>query len=130
MNAISAGMGSGQVQHLELDEAIDEDWCEFLTIDLKMQTSKFFLDDSKVEWHCKGGLCSSLPQLNAEFNLYRGLFPLKVVVAGPPGSGKTHFSQKLAESYGVPHIKVDDIVGFGESLTDAFGQEIKIKLKK
>ena len=35
--------------------------------------------------------------LNDEFNFYRGLFPLKVLISGPPAVGKTHFAQKLAE---------------------------------
>jgi hypothetical protein len=30
--------------------------------------------------------------LNQEFNIYRGLFPLKVFVTGPPAAGKTHFA--------------------------------------
>jgi adenylate kinase len=49
--------------------------------------------------------------LNKEFNLFRGLFPLKVFITGPPASGKTHFASKLSESYGVPHIKIGDLIG-------------------
>jgi adenylate kinase family enzyme len=49
-------------------------------------------------------------QLNIEFNLFRGLFPLKVFFTGPPAVGKTHFAQRLSESYGVPHIKIGDLI--------------------
>jgi AAA+ superfamily predicted ATPase len=38
-----------------------------------------------------------MKSLNEEFNYYRGLFPLKVFITGPPGSGKTHMAKALAE---------------------------------
>ena len=91
MASISAGMGSGLTKHLELHEVIEEEWSEFLTLDLKFKCSSVFKEH--VDWHCKSGLCSkTMPMLNAEFNLYRGLFPLKVFMTGPPASGKTTFS--------------------------------------
>jgi hypothetical protein len=36
MKAISEGMGSGLIKHVELSDVIEEEWCEFLTLDLKM----------------------------------------------------------------------------------------------
>jgi nucleoside-triphosphatase THEP1 len=48
--------------------------------------------------------------LNVEFNHYRGLFPLKIFITGPPCSAKTFFSSKLSEQYGVPHIKIHDLI--------------------
>ena len=81
-----------------------------LTLNLKLKISPELLRlDS--EWHCSGGITSeSMKLLNDEFNLYRGLFPLKVFIGGPPGSGKTHYTRLLAESYGIPHLKIDDMV--------------------
>jgi adenylate kinase len=115
MRTISEGMGSGLIKHVELSDVIEEDWCEFLNLDLKIQTSVVFRD-AKF-WHCKQGISKqTMPMLNQEFNLYRGLFPLKVFVTGPPASGKTHFSHKLAESYGIPHIKITDLIQMGYKL--------------
>lgn len=95
MKAISTGMGSGMVKHVELSDVVDEEWSEFLTIDLKMKTSEVFLKRS--DWHCKGGISKRTMQvLNQEFNLYRGLFPLKVFITGPPASGKTLYANHLA----------------------------------
>lgn len=129
MRAISAGMGSGLIKHVELSDVIEEDWCEFLTLDLKMKTSPYLRDASF--WHCRQGLCSqTLPLLNQEFNLFRGLFPLKVFITGPPASGKTHFSQKLAEAYGVPHLKIKDLVEMGYKLQDGLGEEIRKKTEE
>jgi adenylate kinase family enzyme len=48
--------------------------------------------------------------LNLEFNHFRGLFPLKVFIGGPPLAGKTHFASKLAQAYGIPHLKIADLL--------------------
>ena len=59
--------------------------------------------------------------LNDEFNLYRGLFPLKVFIGGPPGSGKTHFTKLLASSYGIPHLTIGDMVDHAKKGKDDLG---------
>ena len=90
MKTISEGMGAGLLKHVELGDVLNEEWLEFLTLDMKMQTSKAFLS---LDWHCPQGICAeSMPFLNSEFNFYRGLFPLKVFMTGAPASGKTHFA--------------------------------------
>lgn len=122
-------MGSGLTKHLELHEVIEEEWSEFLTLDLKFKCSKVFRDH--VEWHCKQGICAKTMQmLNAEFNLYRGLFPLKVFITGPPASGKSIFALRLGEAYGVPVIKIKDLIENGYKLHDAVGDEIRKKAEE
>ncbi len=37
MKAISAGMGSGLTQQVELCEVVDEEWSELMTLDLKLK---------------------------------------------------------------------------------------------
>jgi adenylate kinase len=84
-----------------------------------------------VQWHCKEGICKeTMGLLNQEFNLYRGLFPLKVFLTGPPASGKTHFAEKLATGYGIPHIKIQDLIQMGYKLQDSFGDEIRKKTEE
>lgn len=51
-----------------------------------------------------------MKMLNEEFNLYRGLFPLKVYIGGPPAAGKSHFASRLASGYGIPHLKISDML--------------------
>jgi hypothetical protein len=84
-------MGSGLIKHVDLSEVLSESWVEFLTLDLKMRTSKVFL--TAFKWQSPKGICEeSMTRLNEEFNLFRGLFPLKVFFTGPPAAGKTHFA--------------------------------------
>ena len=56
-----------------------------------------------------------------EFNQYRGLFPLKILINGPPASGKTHFSKLIAHKYGIPHIRIEDLIDLSKDLQDDLG---------
>ena len=110
MRAISTTLGSGAIKSVELKDVMHEEWVELLMLDLKIQTSPEFLGKA-AEWHCPGGITTqSMKMLNEEFNTYRGLFPLKVFIGGPPVSGKTHFATKLAQGYGIPHLMIADLI--------------------
>jgi len=39
MSTISEGIGSGAIQNLEIGDVINEPWCEFLCVDVNLQTS-------------------------------------------------------------------------------------------
>jgi len=71
-----------------------------------------------------------MKMLNEEFNFFRGLFPLKVFISGPPCSGKTHFAQKLNEMYGIPHIKITDIVHMGKNLNNDYGEVVRVRIEE
>lgn len=108
---------------------VDEEWSEYMAIDLKLKASDFFR--TAAFWHNKEGINKrTMALLNSEFNLYRGLFPLKVFLTGPPASGKTHFASYLAQTYGIPHFKVSDLVSMGYKLQDSFGEEIRKKAEE
>lgn len=99
-----------------------------LSLHLRLKLSPE-LSSLESDWHCKDGITSSnMKLLNDEFNLFRGLFPLKVFIGGPPGSGKTHFTKMLAESYGIPHLTIGDMVDDAKKLKNAFGDEIREKI--
>mmetsp|Transcript_39288 Transcript_39288/g.59985 ORF Transcript_39288/g.59985 Transcript_39288/m.59985 type:complete len:112 (-) Transcript_39288:1074-1409(-) len=71
-----------------------------------------------------------MTSLNNEFNFFRGLFPLKVFITGPPCSGKTHFASKLSEEYGIPHLTIKDIINMGMTLTNDYGKELHQKIEE
>ena len=62
--------------------------------------------------------------MNKEFNQCRGLNPVKIFVTGPPASGKTFYSEKIAKYYNIPRIHVKELVD--EVLTIADQDEDKI----
>jgi adenylate kinase len=122
IEAISRGIGTGQVDdrgetaysHYPIDQK------EFLTINLKMRASDAFKDGEvpedagedveelakklKFPWHCEKGIGENIRMLNEEFNSHRGLNPVKIFLTGPPASGKTFYSERLAVYYNIPRV--------------------------
>lgn len=120
MTAISEGIGSGATKKLNVSEVVEEPWCEFMQVNVKMMASPELKNG--IDWKCKNGINeTTMKMLNDEFNHFRGLFPLKVFITGPPCAGKTYFASKLVEQYGVPHITIKDIVDMGMGLTNEYG---------
>lgn len=127
ISAISRGIGTGQVDtrgesaytHYPREQK------EFLLINLKMRASDAFKDGEvpedagedaeqlakalKFPWHCEKGLGENIRLLNEEFNGYRGLHPVKIFLMGPPASGKTHYTERLALYYNIPRVHAKEI---------------------
>ena len=64
----------------------------------------------KFPWHCEKGILSNIRMLNDEFNLSRGLNPVKIFLTGPPASGKTYYAERLAVYYNVPRVHARELV--------------------
>lgn len=121
--SVSEGIGNGTLREVQISEAIEYDWCQFMNLNIKLECSSELR--KLIKWHCQQGVSKqNMKMLNEEFNHFRGLFPLKVFISGPPCSGKTHFAKKLNELYGIPHIKIQDIVDLGKSLTNDLGNRV------
>mgnify|MGYP000881425794 CR=1 FL=1 len=71
MQAISNGIGTGQIVSTEIDQVIDEDWVEYFNVNIKMKTSAIMNDipapddaedqeaaakAGKFPWHCEKGI--------------------------------------------------------------------------
>ena len=73
--------------------------------------------------------------LNAEFNQFRGLNPVKIMITGPPASGKSFYADMLAKYYNIPKVDVSDLlkevwrIGRMEDVgEDEFMNEVKGKV--
>lgn len=128
MKAISEGIGSGATKQMSSGEVLGASWCEFLQVDVTLKMSASIQQAMTLK--SPKGICSeTMSSLNDEFNKYRGLFPMKVFITGPPGVGKTYFAEKLCEEYGVPHITVKTVVEMGYKLTNDLGQKLKARVE-
>jgi adenylate kinase len=76
---------------------------------LEDEEKEELLKQLKFPWHCEKGIIGNMQKLNNEFNEFRGLNPVKIFVTGPPASGKTFYSQKLAQYYNIPHVSVKQL---------------------
>lgn len=128
IQAISKGIGTGKTQSKEYQV---DDMVRFtsrleladrpnstLTIDLNLKPSSLMVQDSKEEdaepvdfpWHCEKGLTKNIAKVKEEFYKVNNLVPIKILINGPPLSGKTYFGEKLADHYNVPLINLKTLI--------------------
>ena len=105
---------------------LDLDWKKTLLLDLKVTPSSLFIKQESVqvaegdeegapelieiEWVSKEGLPTNIDLVKKEFEKERTLRPMKILLSGPPCSGKTYFGRQLAEHYNVPHIHMEKLI--------------------
>lgn len=51
-----------------------------------------------------------MEKIVAEFNLYRGLKPNKIFIAGPPAAGKSRIAEIFEKAYGLPVLTVKRVL--------------------
>ena len=113
LNSIGIGIGSIPVRKLNrfnIENMEIPNYTE-LKIDIRMKISNIFEEDRKsnenimdfkerqFKWHCEFGIPENMDKLRDEFNLYRNLKPIKIIVSGPPCSGKTTLCEFLTDKY-------------------------------
>lgn len=130
VSSIAKNMGTDKVEHIEPVKENQPVWQDRFGTNLKMKTSDAFRDgeltaqqeeeleeeekekllkDLKFPWHSEKGIIGNMPKLNKEFNDFRGLNPVKIMISGPPASGKTFYSTQLAKYYNIPHVSVKQL---------------------
>ena len=120
-------MGTGKIGTVPADTISDDlSWKVQLTINLRMKASDAFktipmtpeeqeLEEEELKavqaiktfnWHSKNGIRKEIRKLENEFNTFRGLNPVKIMITGPPASGKTYYAEQLAKYYNIPRVHV------------------------
>ncbi len=91
----------------------------------------------KFPWHCEKGILENIRLLNEEFNLNRGLHPVKIFITGPPASGKTYYSERISMYYNIPRVHAKELSDrafalskFEEGQGTELGEEIRAKIEE
>ena len=145
IRSISKGIGSIDVKNLtEFDiDQIDMPNFNELSIDLQIKSSKVTEDEPKKEnesneeynkrkfkWHCEKGIPENMNLLRQEFNLYRGIKPIKIIISGPPCGGKTYIAKKLSNHFKILHLTMPDIISWAKNLKNFLGEQMRQKMKE
>lgn len=87
-----------------------------------------------MNWHCKSGFNANIQLIKDEFAKARGLKPIKILIFGPPCSGKSFFGQQLGEHYNVPHIHMlkllDDLKNWDQEKEDDWNKRVADRDRK
>ena len=145
IRSISKGIGSIDIKNLT-DFNIDEiDIPNFneLSIDIQIKPSKITeyepqkknetLDEynkRKFKWHCEKGIPQNMDLISQEFNLYRGIKSIKIIITGPPSSGKSYISDKIAKQFKITHLTMINIYNWAKNLKNLLGEEARQKIKE
>jgi len=101
--SVSDAMSTGQVQTLSEDETLLLENNDFFSIHSSMEPAAFDVLLTG-HWQCKQGFVENMPALVDQFKQHHGLAASRVVVYGPPLSGKTRCVAELASYYGLPLV--------------------------
>ena len=144
LNSIGMGVGSIPVKKLNrfiIENAEIPNYTE-LKIDLRIKLSNIFEEERKekenimdfkerqFKWHCEYGIPENIDKLRDEFNLYRNLKPIKIVITGPPCSGKTTLCEFLSKKYRINNYKISQFCDWAKNLEDSLGEETRQKMQE
>ena len=145
IRSISKGIGSIDIKNLtdfEIDE-IDMPKFNELSIDVQMKSSAVTEDEPKKQnesieeyekrifkWHCEKGIPENMDLISQEFNLYRGIKPIKIIITGPPSGGKSYIADKIAKQFKITHLTMISICEWAKNLKNMLGEETRQKIKE
>ncbi|CAL8072219.1 unnamed protein product [Orchesella dallaii] len=112
--AISRVLGSGRVKRVsEEDIYLNKELTPFQAdqhlLDLKIQ-SAYAMENFNMDFAAEDGFDSIINKVSTEYKHSRNLEPLKVVIAGPPASGKSTIARQISDLYRLNHFTKDDII--------------------
>ena len=87
-------------------------------------------NERKFPWHCEFGIPENMDKLRDEFNIYRDLKSIKILVLGPPYSGKSTIAKKISEKYKLSHLTIDKICDWAKNEKSPLGDETREKYKE
>eukprot|EP00753_Platysulcus_tardus_P020095 PLAT7740.1.p1 GENE.PLAT7740.1~~PLAT7740.1.p1 ORF type:complete len:825 (-),score=545.22 PLAT7740.1:6-2480(-) len=115
LTAISAEVGDGSLQLLSAEESEDvllmqPAMATLANLHLAFDLSTAWQESIGGSWHAPAGLPAAARVVGDEFRAALDLRPLRLVVMGPPASGKTALAAQLARKFYLPHIKLGDVL--------------------
>lgn len=88
-----------------LEPGSSEALAEAIALNLKMEPSGLMLQE-EFEWHCRGGLLKNIRMVAEEFSEQRELRAMRVIIAGPPASGKDTLCKAVSDHFNIPLLKM------------------------
>jgi len=101
---------------------------ELILCDMKFESE--FLSGLTIEWHCENGPATAegFELVREEYVKQRNLRPVRIMMSGPPASGKTFFCQRLTKHYYIPHVQVEAVIQHALQQKDELAERVAAAL--
>jgi len=88
------------------DPSSPEALAEAMSLNLKMEPSSLMLEET-FEWHSRGGLLKNIRMVAEEFSTERQLRAMRVIIAGPPASGKDTLCKAISDHFNISLLQMN-----------------------
>mmetsp|Transcript_4797 Transcript_4797/g.13359 ORF Transcript_4797/g.13359 Transcript_4797/m.13359 type:complete len:677 (-) Transcript_4797:103-2133(-) len=91
-------------------EGVLSDLQETMMLDLRMEPAAIMLDPEFASlndppgWYCREGLLKNIRKIAGEFCKERKLRAMRMLIGGPPASGKSTLAQNVSEHFRIPRV--------------------------
>ncbi|EFC39344.1 adenylate kinase [Naegleria gruberi] len=105
---------NGKVEKLDEEECLIYDYFEYFTADVKLAIGA--VNEFSFEWVSKEGFAENFDKIKQEFEKKRNLAPLRILMIGPPGAGKSHYSAQMKRKYRLDVVNSSSVISDFEAL--------------
>ena len=130
IEAISKAFSNGKTQTVTPDQALTIPWMSetminYLTADISAVNELL----GRVKTEHAEGFVQGMAQVKEEFLDTRGVRPLRILICGPPLSGKSYVASRISYRFSLPLITADSIIAEAKKNEDGYYQQFAQQLQ-
>lgn len=112
IKCIANNLSNGIVKKVAKEEAflnreLTQQCYDMFNVNLRLEP--VWVKDTGIELKYAAGFIENITHLIQEYRDSRGLWPVKVIIHGPPASGKTFYAKKIAKEYKLHYLEPEEI---------------------
>jgi adenylate kinase len=110
LQSIATTLGNGKTKRFAKEQALlttilsESDQA---LLGMSLPISQGIIKDFTFTWKYPTGIVENVQALVSEYQTARRLFPTKILIHGPPASGKTTVAHLIGDEYEIPVISVE-----------------------